>query len=142
MAYSMQKVMMKLMRNQTMMMMMMEAPKRKGREEEEGRRRSSEDEDEPPSPEVTIDGIEYGLKSEVTEIRVREGVTTIPDKAFLDCNNLTTVSLPSTLLSIGCYAFANCSSLPLLDTPHSVAFIRECVFVTVAIWSLSPFRRG
>ncbi len=47
---------------------------------------------------------------EVTEIteEMLDGVTSIPDYAFYNCNSLTNITIPSSIISIGDHAFSNC----------------------------------
>lgn len=58
----------------------------------------------------------------------RYGVTAIADKAFNLCDGLTSVALPSTLLSIGSSAFAGCTSLSYITLPPSVQTIGDAAF--------------
>lgn len=47
----------------------------------------------------------------VTDVVIEEGTTSIPDYAFQNIKNIQTVSIPSSVTSIGSSAFANCTSL-------------------------------
>nr|MCR5523773.1 leucine-rich repeat domain-containing protein [Clostridia bacterium] len=86
----------------------------------------------------TIDGdLVYsdGAKQVVTacrktakEITVPSGVTQIADRAFYDCNELTSVTLPATVTSIGKRAFAYCQSLPSVTIPATVTSIGQEAF--------------
>lgn len=49
-----------------------------------------------------------GVTSTLETIILNEGVTSIPNNAFSGCSNVTSVSFPSTLSSIGGYAFQQC----------------------------------
>lgn len=51
---------------------------------------------------------------------ISDGITTIRERAFNQCNTLTSIMLPSTLIEIGTYAFYNCSSLTNLAIPQGV----------------------
>ncbi len=53
----------------------------------------------------------YTMRSEITKVVVEEGVTTISDEAFRGEGNLASVTLPTTIESIGSLAFYYCSSL-------------------------------
>ena len=69
----------------------------------------------------------YG--SNITKITIPEGVTSIGSSAFENCSGLTSVSLPSTLTSIDEYAFRYCSSLTgNLVIPEGVTSIEEYTF--------------
>ena len=48
------------------------------------------------------------LKSKIKSVQIGEGITTVAWRAFLDCTNLTTVTLPGTLITIEKDAFNNC----------------------------------
>lgn len=53
--------------------------------------------------------------SNIKEIVIPEGVTTIGDYAFYGCNNLKSVTLPSSLKTIGKGAFGNCTALESIN---------------------------
>lgn len=57
-------------------------------------------------------------------------VRDIGDSAFSYCSNLTSVTLPNSILFIGLYAFAHCSSLTL-TVPSSCIYIEEYAFFGV-----------
>lgn len=58
---------------------------------------------------------------------VSEGITNIGLSAFLDCNSLTNVQLPSTLRSIEPKAFAK-TNIETIDIPNSVTDIGKAAF--------------
>lgn len=60
---------------------------------------------------------------ELTEVIIPEGVEEIPMYAFSDCNALKVVSLPNTLKRIGNRAFMRCANLPSITIPASVESI-------------------
>ena len=47
----------------------------------------------------------------LTSISLPEGLTTIGERSFSGCSNLTSISLPESITSIGSYAFNGCSNL-------------------------------
>ena len=47
----------------------------------------------------------------LTSITIPEGVTSIGDMAFYDCERLTSITIPDSVTSIGEGAFGNCSEL-------------------------------
>ncbi len=55
-------------------------------------------------------------------------VTVIGDYAFMDCNELTYVTIPDSVISIGDYAFYNCASLETITIPDSVTSIDSFAF--------------
>lgn len=65
----------------------------------------------------------------------QQGVTEIGWGAFMNCTNLHTISLPTTLTSIETIAFANCSSLSSVKIPAQCK-VEEQAFVSCGITSL------
>ena len=59
---------------------------------------------------------------------VPSSVTSIGNYAFNNCSNLTNVTLPDNLTSIGTYAFQKCSSLTSITIPSSVTSIGKTAF--------------
>lgn len=53
--------------------------------------------------------------SDIEELEIPEGVTALADYAFYGCPNLTSVSLPKSLKSLGKGVFGNCIGLKSLD---------------------------
>ena len=74
--------------------------------------------------------ISHPSSKESSTYNVPQGVLSIDDYAFFDCNFLTSVILPDSLSSIGDYAFASCSSLSSIFIPTSVTTIGECAFIS------------
>ena len=56
----------------------------------------------------------------VTSLAIPEGVTSIGDYAFYDCNSLRSIALPSTITSIGKDAFYNCNDVSSLFVKSTV----------------------
>ena len=59
---------------------------------------------------------------------IQEGITTLGNEIFSNCQKMVFVSLPSTLTSIGNTAFFACTHLPVLSIPDSVTEIGEQAF--------------
>jgi len=55
-------------------------------------------------------------------------VTVIGEKAFSECENLTTVIIASTVTTIGVSAFERCESLSSINIPNSVVGIADSTF--------------
>ena len=55
-------------------------------------------------------------------------VTSIGNYAFLDCTNLTSVTIPDSVTNIGSSAFQNCSGLTSVTIPDSVEYINDSAF--------------
>ena len=55
-------------------------------------------------------------------------IISIGEFAFNDCSRLTSVTIPDRITSIGNYAFNNCSSLTNINIPDSVTWIGDYAF--------------
>lgn len=78
----------------------------------------------PQSTEITS----ATIPASVTYGGVNYTVTGIGHEAFMDCLNLKTVTLPSSLTWIGAYSFGNCVSLASINIPSSVTTIGRQAF--------------
>ena len=59
---------------------------------------------------------------------IPDSVTSIGNRAFMDCTSLTSVTIPDGVTSIGDYAFSGCSSLTSITIPESVTSIGNSAF--------------
>ena len=66
--------------------------------------------------------------ADIKTVTIKSGVTSIGDKAFYDCANLTKVTIPSTVTRIGNRAFEKCGSLASITLPSSVGIIGYSAF--------------
>ncbi len=71
--------------------------------------------------------ISYYIKK-ISNVTIREGVTSICDEAFSLCSNLANVTLPETLTYIGVYAFEECKKLTSIKIPDNVKQIGHHAF--------------
>lgn len=62
------------------------------------------------------------------ELQYFTGLTELVNYEFSGCTNLKSITLPSTIKSIGNNAFDGCSSLTTINIPDSVTSIREAAF--------------
>ena len=62
------------------------------------------------------------------EFRYFTGVTAIPNDAFNNCYNMSSIIIPQSVTSIGERAFQYCSALKTIDIPQSVTTIGEWAF--------------
>lgn len=69
----------------------------------------------------------------MTDVTIPEGVTSIGKGAFYEISYLSTVNLPSTLTSIGELAFYHCEELPSITLPGGVTSIGANAFEMCAI---------
>ena len=67
--------------------------------------------------------------TEITDLVIPDGVTSIDNSAFRDCNGLTSVSIPESVTSIGYYVFAYCTSLTTVNIPNNVKAIGRATFM-------------
>ena len=64
-------------------------------------------------------------------------VTAIGEKAFSECENLSTITIPNSVISIGNYAFQYCESLTTITIPNSVTSIGESAFSESGLTSIT-----
>ncbi len=72
----------------------------------------------------------HALRNEITTVKIGPGVTSICNRAFLWCSNLTEVQLDedSRLSAIGDFAFSGCSSLTAFELPGKTTKLGTGVF--------------
>ena len=61
--------------------------------------------------------------TDITQVIIEQGVTSIGSSAFSRCRNLTSITIPYGVTSIGNYAFEDCYSLTRISIPESVTYI-------------------
>ena len=88
-------------------------------------------EDENTSLSSSVQGL-----SNIESFAMPEGITDIPDKGFMGCTGLKTVTFPSTLETIGDYAFTKLSLSGELVIPASVTKVGTRAFAGTWITSL------
>ncbi len=67
-------------------------------------------------------------RESITNVVIKDGVTSIRKNAFDNCTNLISITIPSSVTSIGYKAFYNCVSLSSIDIPSSVSSIGSHAF--------------
>ncbi len=65
---------------------------------------------------------------DITSITIPNSVASIGDEAFYGCSNLTSITIPDSVTSIGDEAFYGCSSLTSITIPDSVTSIGDAAF--------------
>ena len=99
---------------------------------------------EKPKGSVTIpESVEYGGKrfpmtalgegafslcSDISNVKLPEGITAIGPQVFDNCTGLKAVNLPNCLTSIEKWAFADCKSLSAIELPESLTAIGSNCF--------------
>lgn len=66
--------------------------------------------------------------SAVKKAVIEPGITAIERTAFMNCSEMTEITIPDTVTSIGLFAFLNCSSLKTADISANVENIGICAF--------------
>ena len=82
----------------------------------------------------------WDIRDEITSVVLPEGMTSIGDFAFQDCNGFESIALPSTLKWIGYDAFFSCDGLTSVTVPDSVESIMPEAFIYC--WNLKTVRLG
>ena len=77
---------------------------------------------------TTIGGSAFSYCSSLTSVTIGSSVTDIGSSAFSGCSSLTSVTIGSSVTEIGGYAFSGCSSLTSLTIPNSVTDIGSSAF--------------
>lgn len=67
-------------------------------------------------------------KASVTNVVIEDGVTSICDYAFYNCESITDVTIPASVKEIGEHAFECCTNLKSLNIPDGVEKIGEYAF--------------
>ena len=79
-------------------------------------------------PVKTIYQGAFRYNDNITSVTIPDSVTSIGDYAFLYCSSLTGVTIPDSVTSIGEDAFNNCRSLTSVTIPDSVTSIGSSAF--------------
>ena len=66
--------------------------------------------------------------TEITNLVIPDGVTTINWNTFSGCSGLTSVTIPNSVTGIGADAFSYCTSLTSVNIPESVTYISSYAF--------------
>ena len=70
----------------------------------------------------------YGFRTNIQNIVIEDGVTSIGNQAFRDFSGLTSVTIPNSVTSIGNSAFSWCSGLTSITIPDGVTSIGSFAF--------------
>lgn len=81
-----------------------------------------------PEGVTTIGDCAFEDCENLTSITISNSVTSIEEYAFYCCMGLTSVNIPNSVMSIGHQAFAGCSGLTSITIPNSVTSIGESAF--------------
>lgn len=67
-------------------------------------------------------------EEKITEVTIKDGVTSIGNYAFYNCSEIKTVTIEGDTTSIGEYAFSNCDSLTAVNMSDGVTTINQYAF--------------
>ena len=67
--------------------------------------------------------------TEIEEVIIQDGVTSIGDDAFVGCSSLKSITIPDSVTNIGSGAFKDCISLTSVTIPDGVTSIYEDAFL-------------
>lgn len=76
--------------------------------------------------------------SNLSSVTIPHSVITIGSQVFKGCNNLTSVNIPSSVTSIGKIAFMDCINLASVSIPSTVIQIGENAFSNTAWYDSQP----
>lgn len=68
------------------------------------------------------------LNAEINRIVINDGVTSIGNRAFMNCSSLIEITIPGSVMSIGHVSFYNCNNLTEITIPEGVTSIGSAVF--------------
>lgn len=77
--------------------------------------------------DVTYLGWE-NLRSDIRKVIIKDGITNIPNSAFYQCGNLTSVTIPQSVTFIGSNAFNQCKKLGAVTLPENLEFMGGYAF--------------
>lgn len=81
-----------------------------------------------PQSVTTICSFSFCSCSELTSITLPDGLISIGDGAFKDCVSLVAISLPESVTSIGESAFIHCTKLSSVNLPNGITEISQAMF--------------
>lgn len=91
-----------------------------------------------PASGEHLSGGQRDARRDITSVTIPDGIKTIGEEAFAGCKNLERANLPDSLQSIGKKAFENCCALKRIVIPKGVkkladGLFENCVFLTEVV---------
>ena len=80
--------------------------------------------------------------TEITNLMIPDGVTSIGQYAFMGCKGLTTLTIPNSVTNIANYAFFNCSGLSSVSIGNGMKVIRKESFGSLSKLTSISFGNG
>ena len=71
----------------------------------------------------------WGGNSKLSSVSLPSTILTIGNSAFWGCSGLTSITIPNSVTSIGNWAFQGCSGLTSITIPNTVTSIGGCAFL-------------
>ena len=95
---------------------------------------------EQPDGVLYLDNCCMGYKGEKPRgyLQINENTRLIAKFAFYDCDELTSISLPNSVISIGAGAFEDCSGLVSISIPKSVHDYGDRAFINTGWYNAQP----
>ena len=86
-----------------------------------------------PKREVSENGVQNAMSSHsgiiaIEKVIIKEGITSIGEKAFYWCESLSSITIPDGVTNIGDYAFGRCIALQSVIIPEGVTSIGDWAF--------------
>ena len=75
-----------------------------------------------------IGGAAFKNDENITSVTLPDSIVSIGDKAFMSCTQLESINLPEGLIELGKEAFENCYKLNSISIPNGIACINDKVF--------------
>ncbi len=95
--------------------------------------------DDQPDGLIYTGKLLYSYKGECPEaVNAAPGTVAVSDYAFINCEELKSVTLPGSVTSIGTRAFCYCESLEEINIPETVSFIGAEAFMSTAWLNAQP----
>ncbi len=80
------------------------------------------------APENAVIGRMAFMYTDIKEFTIPEGVTTVGDLCFYDCENLKKVTMPESLVKLGVGTFAYCTKLETVQLSEKMDLIPDFLF--------------